>query len=304
METYFAGVNTARLAAATEGRTILVSFADVIRRPGVWERDIRPRLEAGAYKSAILDSGAFTVISAGITIDVEDYAAFAVEFGHLFDVVVNLDDIAGDVETSARNQAHLEAAGVDAMPVFHQGEDWEILEGYVATHDYIGVGLARKPGGRLAHPVSENVAWLEDLFERVGDRARVHGFGMTALAKRGLPFATVDSTSWIAEFRALRTGATYQGETKSVVDAPSVLVAGDLANLINWYGDDQLLELTLDSYDPPAAPANLDLDTLAEFGEWIETDARSQARSVFRRYGAARLSAKFTALDLALEEAA
>ena len=85
---HFAGINTTPLASATEGRDILVSYADVIRQPGWWERELKPRLEAGRYRSVILDSGAFTVISQGIVIDVESYAAFAAEHQDLFDVVV------------------------------------------------------------------------------------------------------------------------------------------------------------------------------------------------------------------------
>lgn len=208
---HFAGINNAILSRATEGYPVLISYADIMRRPGVWTREILPRLEARTWSSVILDSGAFTVISAGIEIDADEYGAFVAEYGHLFDVVVNLDDIAGDLEATRRNQTTLERyapAGTDILPVFHQGEPWEVLEEYVQRHDYIGVGFARKPGGKFATSIAERRAFLREFFARVGGRAKVHGFGMTAHAREGYPFASVDSTTWIAETCAMqRRGA-------------------------------------------------------------------------------------------------
>ena len=81
-------------------------------------------------------------------------------------------------------QARLEQEGVEIMPVFHQGETWEVLEGYVATHEYVGVGFARKsctcegehekgagcPAGKLKYGKRENAAFLEEFFARVGGR--------------------------------------------------------------------------------------------------------------------------------------
>jgi len=307
---HFAGINTTPLASATEGRDILVSYADVIRQPGWWERELKPRLEAGRYRSVILDSGAFTVISQGIVIDVESYAAFAAEHQDLFDVVVGLDDIAGDLGTTWRNQATLEAAGVEALPVFHQDEPWEVLEAYAERYDYIGVGFARREGGRLAHGQKENAAFLREFFSRVGDRAKVHGFAMTRWAGKGWPFFSVDSTTWIAEFRALRK----QEPCDAKIDEPKPRfsggdhgVSGDLANLLDWYDTAELMELVVDSYDPPPVTGKVTLsdgktyevdeDDVAEFEAWIEGDGLGQARTVFRRHGAVGLWQKINTID-------
>ena len=294
---HFAGVNTALLAAATEGRPVLVSYADILRRPGWWERELLPRLRRGAYPSVILDSGAFTVISTGLRIDAAEYARFAREYRDLFDAIVNLDDIAGDLATTWRNQATLESAGLDVMPVYHQGEPWAVLEHYLDRHEQIGVGLARNAGGRLAYGRAANAKFLREVFRRIRGRARavrVHGFGLTRWT--GFPFDTVDSTTWIAEYRGLRALEPYDDEKSAPTTTHGV--AGDLANVTDWYTDAQLLELSLDSYAPTRESAGeIDADRLAEFTDWIENDARGQARTVFRRYGARRLAEKIDELD-------
>jgi hypothetical protein len=302
---HFAGINTTLLAEATIGRDILVSYADILRQPGWWMRELRPRLKAGLYRSVMLDSGAFTVISQGITIDVKQYAAFIREHGDFFDVVVGLDDIAGDFVQTWDNQKALKARGVNAMPVFHQGEPWHVLETYVSQYDYIGVGFARREGGRLAHGQTENREFLKEFFERVGDRAKVHGFAMTRWAGRGFPFYSVDSTTWISEYRALRKQEFYDHAKTKFTGTHGM--SGDLANLFDWFEPAELMEIVVDSYDPPpllgySLASNGEFyphthDDIAEMAGWIEDDGRGQARTVFRRYGAAALLEKLNAID-------
>lgn len=199
---YFAGLNTAPFAQALEGRFVLVSYADVIRRPGVWKNEILPRLKGHTHSGcdrtyrAVLDSGAYTELSTpDFHVDIRKYARFAREHRKLFDVVVNLDDIRGNVRRSARNLRILQDHGLDALPVYHQGEPWRLLERMVAQHPYIGVGFQR--------PIRGARDFLTEFFERAGD-VRVHGFGMTRWASE-FPFYSADSTTWIAEFRALKT---------------------------------------------------------------------------------------------------
>lgn len=205
---YFAGMNGARLAAALEGRDVLISYADVIRRPGVWSRDILPRLERGAFRSAILDSGAFTELSERLRgkanplhVDLEEYGRFALDHRHLFSEIVTLDDIAGDLERTRRNTAYLESIGLEVVPVFHQGEPWEILEAYVQRSSRVGLGVQRTSSGS---PAAGAFEWTAEALERIPDGISVHGFGMTRFARRLPRLDTTDSTTWIAEFRALR----------------------------------------------------------------------------------------------------
>ena len=288
---HFAGLNTARLAKALEGEDVLISFADVIERPGVWRDEILPRLEAGAYRSAILDSGAFTVYTTGREISLEAYRAFALEVADLFDLVVTLDDIAGDVATSQANTAALEAAGLEVVPVFHQGEPWSELERLVETYGTIGVGFQR--------PIKGGADWLDEVFARVPSSVRVHGFGMTRFARAEpsrWPFATADSATWIAEYRALRKPNGYGAEVK-----------GDhgLGGRLSWVADlddAALLELVLASYRDDAGGQVEGLEE-GSYGAQLEADqelgGKGQARTVLRRFSSSKLALELQKADAA-----
>lgn len=276
---HFAGVNREPLAKATEGEAILVSYADVQRWPALWTQVLRPRLEAGVYASAMLDSGAFTELSEKARgrrfhVDLEAYAAFAAEWGHLFDQVVTLDDIEGDLERSARNTAVLEAAGVDVVPVFHGREPWEALEDLVARgYRRIGLGFARDRG-RISQDQGAGLSplrWLQEALERIPSDVQVHGFGMTRYATAyaaDLPRAldTVDSTTWIAEFRALRT-------VLEADDARPHGVRGAFARIASWAKVD-VLRLVVESYR--GGPGRF-------AAELVEAHSKGQARTVLRR---------------------
>ena len=265
---HFAGINTRPLAAVAEGHAILMSYADVIRSPGWWQREMLPRLERGAYPSVILDSGAFTVISQGIRIDVHEYASFAREHGALFDIVANLDDIAGDCEQSRRNLDILRRARVPAIPVFHQDEDWAELHA-MSDEPRIGVGFARKPGGRLKYPDAVNRAWLDVFFQQT--EVPTHGFAMTRLGMtHGYPFATTDSTTWIQEANALMR-RNPGGEPVR----PHGL-GGDLATHFEAFDRRACQALTLRSYTPQG-------QTWPALRRHVEDESRGQARTVLRR---------------------
>lgn len=179
--THFAGLNSKPFAEALEGFPVLISNADIVRRPGVWKDAILPRLEAGDYVLPILDSGAFTELSErarsakklaakiGIEVadftpghwaiaeadafetfhvSVEDYAALINEHGHHFDQIINLDDIQGDLARSWTNQQRLEElTGREIIPVFHGREDFAVLEMYCKRSKRVGLGFARIPSG-------------------------------------------------------------------------------------------------------------------------------------------------------------
>ena len=274
---HFAGLNTANLADDLEGHDVLISFADVMRRPGVWEREMLPRLRAGKYRRVILDSGAFTVISTpGFHVSVEAYGDFAVEHADLFDVVVNLDDIAGDLKTTQRNQRHLEALGLTVMPVFHQGEPWSVLARYCERYDEIGVGFARKPGGKLVGGCRE---FLDAFFRRVPKGVQVHGFGMTKWAvSHGYPFHSVDSTTYIAEYRAL-VHAELGSDPKRREGT-----SNGLRKRLQKIGRDRVMKLVLRSYHQPKRRA-------FAASRYVERNSAGQARTVLRRYAPSALAA-------------
>ena len=196
---HFAGINTTDIAGAAEGHPILVSYASMLDgHGGVIEREVLPRLRDGRYGKAILDSGAFTVLSRGITISVEEYIAFCIDHGHLFDQIVTLDDIAGDLATTWNNTAKMIDAGLDPVVVFHGREPFDVLRHYVTKFKRVGLGFFReasKTGNRVVIAKDQGGdlnpdQWLEkalDICEEAGVEVGVaRPLGATAaLAGRG-----------------------------------------------------------------------------------------------------------------------
>lgn len=175
-----------------KGQLVLESFADI--------RPLTDRYR-GTWAGGMLDSGAFTEMNTGKPIDLSAYTDFCVEHGAFYDAIINLDDIRGNVDKSLANLAHLRDAGVDAMPVFHQGEPWSVLEDMAAESDYIGVGFQR--------PIQSAHQFLDGVWGRVGD-TKVHGFAMTAWMD-SFPFYSVDSTTWLWEVKGLMGVRTPNG---------------------------------------------------------------------------------------------
>lgn len=157
------------------------------------------------------DSGAYSAWRRGVELPVKDYIKFLRRHERLFSCYVNMDVIPGAngkmtadpdvVEKSAklsyRNLQTMHDAGLEPIPVFHQGERWYWLEKLLKDGEpYIGIS----PYARANK--SEVKKWLDHVFSLLCDvkgkpSVRTHGFGMTvpSLIWR-YPWATVDSTSW------------------------------------------------------------------------------------------------------------
>ncbi len=158
----------------------------------------------------MLDSGAFGAWTRGESIDVEDYIAFVREYGDLFHSVVNLDVIPGDfgrkktprdvdfaAEASYENLQAMKEAGIPAVPVFHQGEEWRHLFRLLDDGEpYIGIS----PSG---DSISMSHGWFDDVFDRITDSSgmpyvKTHGFGVTAVpVLRKYPWYSFDSVTWV-----------------------------------------------------------------------------------------------------------
>lgn len=255
---HYAGLNTAKFARALEGHAVLISYADVVRRPGVWANEILPRLEAGLYVEPILDSGAFTELTTpGFHVDVEAFAAFVREHGHLFDQIITLDDIQGDLATTWRNTQRLEelTGGREFIPVFHGREPFEVLHHYCQRFGRVALGFARDLG-RIAKDQGEGhdpESWLRQALEIVESYGcHVHGLGMTRYAlKLGHGrLDTTDSTTWIAEFCALRSAKWVEGgPALSLLEglADAALAKLAILSLTGSGGDDETEELVVGS---------------------------------------------------------
>lgn len=151
-------------------------------------------------KLLMLDSGAYSAWRKGKVIDIDKYIEFIKEFGHLFEICVNLDVI-GDGKASYQNWMYLKRNGVHTMPVYHIGTDIKWLEKYLRKTDYIGLGaIANLSSVRRIKGLSE--VWEKYLVDPVTKLAthKVHGMGLTAInIIERYPWYSVDSVSPILQ---------------------------------------------------------------------------------------------------------
>lgn len=144
------------------------------------------------------DSGAYSAMTRGETIDVKDFANWLKKWKHHFTVYSNLDKI-GSAEGTRDNQKYLEDAGLNPLPVFHTGEAWSDLEYYVEKYPYIALG-GMVPYQKEAK--KKLMPWLVQCFKIAGDRSVFHGFGCTSWeVLKSFKWYSVDSSSWGQGFR-------------------------------------------------------------------------------------------------------
>ncbi len=192
MKVFLASPATQMHAEMLAGMRVLESFALFAECP--WMVRYRP-----TFAESMLDSGAFSVMTTGEEVDRGAYIAFCVAHKLGYSKIINLDVIAGDVaERVKQGLANLHAmrdAGLDPMPVFHQGEPWSVL-GDLASCGWVGLGLQR--------PMRDVDRFLGECFDRIPGGVKVHGFGLANERYTGrYPFHSVDSATWIYELRAL-----------------------------------------------------------------------------------------------------
>lgn len=178
----------------------LVSFAQLeIQRMDIvveiWKRIMTGN--ANKKVELFLDSGAYSALTQGKVIDLDEYIKF-IETNHdAIAVYANLDVI-GDAEGTWKNQKYMEKRGLHPLPVFHAGEDLEYFYRYLGKYDYICLG------GLVGGSNQQLTFWLDSLFEIICDtpdhlpKCKIHGFGLTALdLMLRYPWYSVDSTSWV-----------------------------------------------------------------------------------------------------------
>lgn len=160
-----------------------------------------------------LDSGAYAAWKRNEPIDIYRYIDYIKRNKEYLTSYVNMDVIPGkpgftptteEVEYSAKqsytNLQIMKDAGLNPIPVFHQGERFFWLEKLLDDkEDYIGISPAEDMMGWRG--ISPHI-WLDKAFTYVTDKdgyslVKTHGFGVT---KHQLliryPWTTCDSTSW------------------------------------------------------------------------------------------------------------
>ncbi len=147
------------------------------------------------YPEVFADSGAFSAMTQGAAINLDDYAKWLRKYKHLFSVYASLDVIK-NAEATWKNQLRLEQEhGLYPLPVFHVLEDWSYLDRYIERYPYIALGVA---GTRS----DVYMPWLIQCFKRAKDKAVYHGFGITTWqVLKSFPWYSVDSSSWGQGFR-------------------------------------------------------------------------------------------------------
>jgi len=162
----------------------------------------------------MLDSGAFSAHSQGTPIILEDYANYILDDHGMWDVVASLDVIPRTLDPKhiarAADQGWenwvelkrlLKPVGIEPIHTFHFGEPIWVLERLKNECEYFALG------GFAKKKLEDKAAWLDSIMPLLVDDEgwpthRLHGFGATSVEIMDrFPFASVDSTSWIATGR-------------------------------------------------------------------------------------------------------
>ncbi|MGE0036769.1 MAG: hypothetical protein AB7S93_14115 [Xanthobacteraceae bacterium] len=164
-------------------------------------------------RTVFLDSGAYSMFTQGVDVDLHAYAQFIRDNQDIVHVASNVDAIgAGQERVSYERQkwleAELEGCSVTVQPVHHVRDADEWLQRYLDEgHDYILLG------GMVPETTAKLRRWLDDVWTKYltnpdgTPRVKVHGFGLTTLSLMfRYPWFSVDSTSWVM---ASRSGAIF-----------------------------------------------------------------------------------------------
>jgi hypothetical protein len=146
-----------------------------------------------------LDSGAFSVYTGKVKIDIDNYISFIKKYEDYLDVYANLDVI-GDPEASYSNQKYMESKGLTPLPCFHQGSDEKYLRQYLDEgHTYIALGGLVGAGVGIHLSKGLDRLFLYYFTDKEGKaKIKVHGFGITSLRLLfRYPWYSVDSSTWV-----------------------------------------------------------------------------------------------------------
>lgn len=151
-------------------------------------------------KTIFLDSGAFSMFTQNIKVDLNEYATYIKTNKDFIHIASNLDEIGrGKEQESYNNQKILERYGAKIQPVHHARDDDKWLQKYLAEgYDYIFLG------GMVPESTPYLRGWLDHIFGKYlvkkdgSAKVKVHGFGLTTTElMRRYPWYSVDSTSWV-----------------------------------------------------------------------------------------------------------
>lgn len=174
----------------------------------------------------MMDSGAYSAFSLGKPIKVEDYIDYVKVHGHNVNEVISLDVI-GSGEGSRKNWDAMNKAGVESIPVYHQGEPYEIMKYYVKTAKYIGLG------GNVQDNQRTFYNYLQTMMDMVPKEIKLHLFGvmnLDLLFRFGERLESCDASSAI-KVTAYNSTMSYTGIGRIVRGGSQRLTSDDALQL-------------------------------------------------------------------------
>ena len=165
-----------------------------------------------------IDSGAYTVYTRNIELDVDGYIEYINSIDEHLTIFAQVDKIPGVHGQPKTKEQILEAPELSwknylymrekvkspdkLLPIFHRREDFKYLEQMLETTfdgkhiPYIGLACTTDSS------VPEKKEWFEKCFDIIkkssNPNVKTHAFGMTSLKLlEQYPFTSADSTSWI-----------------------------------------------------------------------------------------------------------
>lgn len=165
-----------------------------------------------------IDSGAYTVYTRNIDLDVDEYIKYINSIDEHLTIFAQVDKIPGVHGQPKTKEQILEAPELSwknycymrervnspdkLLPIFHRRENWKYLSQILETTfngkniPYIGLAATTDS------TVKEKEEWFDKCFDIIrkssNPNVKTHAFGMTSLKLlQRYPFTSADSTSWI-----------------------------------------------------------------------------------------------------------
>ena len=210
----------------------LASYDDKQIMNDAWENDwpllysqinnrgcIINRLSAPTNGKLLIDSGAHSAHTKGITLDLEEYIGFVNENIDKFTLYVQVDKIPGVYRMPKTAKDWLEAPQLSwenylymrekskdpskLVPVFHQGEDlkWlrNMLDYTFSDGSHIPyIGLSPRGDVSLKAKYDFSAECFATIQNSSNPNVKTHAFGATSLEMlERLPYTSADSTTWV-----------------------------------------------------------------------------------------------------------
>ena len=210
----------------------LASYDDNKIMKDAWENDwpllysqinnrgcIINRLSAPTNGKLLIDSGAHSAHTKGITLDLEEYIGFVNENLDKFTLYVQVDKIPGVYRMPKTAKDWLEAPQLSwenylymrekskdpskLVPVFHQGEDlkWlrNMLDYTFSDGSHIPyIGLSPRGDVSLKAKYDFSAECFATIQNSSNPNVKTHAFGATSLEMlERLPYTSADSTTWV-----------------------------------------------------------------------------------------------------------